>query len=376
MVLFGSFPISDLMAQCVDNGNQWAKSWVSCSTSANPNVLRGNSHWILYEFTDHHYIDTSYIWNANRTGESGEGVKDVIIDYSLNGSTWTELGSYTFDQAPESDTYDGILGPNFQSQYIKKILITVVSTHNGGSCASIAEIQFNVDNSKCHGIVDECGVCDGPGVLTWYIDADGDGKGNTSSVIVACTQPVGYVNNADDICDDGELSWDDVSLLFINSCTGCHINATSGGLNLGSYASFSAGGDKCGLNIKSGNNLVSVITIDGFIGCGIPIETPAMNTRAGANAMSQSELDMIQLWIDGGAPENCIDFCLENQDISTDFTSGMVAHKKASNQISCNSELHSGTIITFDAGVEILLNSGFVIDQGSEFTAKIGGCEE
>tara|TARA_B100000497_G_scaffold125210_1_gene161259 strand:+ start:781 stop:1938 length:1158 start_codon:yes stop_codon:yes gene_type:complete len=364
-----------LTAQCVDNGNQWAKSWVSCQTSTNPNPIRGNTHWILYEFIDNHYIDTSYIWNANRVGESSTGLKDVIIDYSLDGNTWTELGSYTFAQAPETENYQGFMGPNFQSEYIKKILITVQSTHGGGSCASLGEIQFNVNNALCHGVIDDCGLCNGPGKATWYIDADGDGKGSSSSMVLSCEKPQGYVDNTDDDCDSGELGWDDVSGLFTTSCNGCHIEASAGGLSLINYDYFSMGGIICGPNLKTGNNLVSVITISEYNGCGTAIGAPQMNARS-SSPMTQSDLDKLQRWIDGGAPELCDDFCLENEMIDTDFTVGMVGYFQASNQIMSDSDLDSATIVTYDAGQEILLNEGFSVLYGGQFIAQIGGCEE
>jgi len=190
-----------LHSQCEENSSNWEESWTSCSTSANPNSLRGNSHWILYEFDAPHYITTSHIWNANRTGESGRGLKDVIIDYSIDGSSWIHLGDFTFSQGTESINYQGIEGPDFGSLYIKKILITVLNTHDGGACASLAEILFTIDTTKCHGIVDDCGECNGPGAATWYIDADGDGYGDLNIPIVSCTQPAGFVSNGLD-CND------------------------------------------------------------------------------------------------------------------------------------------------------------------------------
>ena len=45
---------------------------------------------------------------------------------------------------------------------------------------------------------DECGVCDGPGPLTWYADVDGDGLGDPDVSIESCDQPFGYVDNPDD----------------------------------------------------------------------------------------------------------------------------------------------------------------------------------
>jgi hypothetical protein len=66
------------------------------------------------------------------------------------------------------------------------------------------------DPDACRGEVDECGVCDGPGIApgecdcegtlpsSYYGDSDGDGLGDPSVVEEACTQPVGYVSNSND----------------------------------------------------------------------------------------------------------------------------------------------------------------------------------
>ena len=362
-------------SQCANSGNQWAKSWTSCQTSANPNPLRAASHWILYEFADYHYIDSSHIWNSNRNGESGNGIKDIVVDYSLDGQTWTELGNFTIPQASESANYLGAVGPNFGNIYINKILITVLTTHDGGGCATIGEMLFAVDATQCHGIVDECGECNGPGAPLWYVDADGDGKGSDSQTMSACEQPFGYVNNDDDICDSGQLGWDEIYPLFENSCNGCHIANTSGGLSLGSYATFIQGGLNCGTSLTTGTTLVSVITIDSYDGCTAPISFPAMNSRT-ASPLNAVELDMLQRWINGGAPESCTDYCPENEDVVITFSSGTIAYRLTSNEISSSSIIESATLITYDAGQQMALDPGFTILQGGQFIAKIEGCDQ
>lgn len=370
-IIILSLIFSDLsIAQCTDHGNNWEESWTSCSPNKNPNPIREEGHWILFEFDEPHYITTSHIWNANRTGESELGLKEVIVDFSGGDITWKSLGSFTFPMANESADYQGFEGPDFQGRLVEKILITVVNTYSDNACASLGEILFRVDNTQCHGEIDACGNCNGPGPATWYLDADGDGLGSDNSILVSCDQPFGYVDNNGDICDSGELGWDEISPLFQESCNGCHIEASAGGLNLGTYASFSEGGNICGFDLKSGTNLVGVITEPNFGGC---ISIPEMNARTG-NPISQSDLDKIQKWIDGGAPETCIDFCIEDEVVTQHFDKGTVDYILVSEEISSTALIDSMTRIFFDAGMSIDLEDGFEVLRGGEFIAKMDGC--
>ena len=54
------------------------------------------------------------------------------------------------------------------------------------------------DDNDCDGVIDEDSAVD---ASTWYFDADGDGYGNGRAPSVACSQPAGYVANADDCSD-------------------------------------------------------------------------------------------------------------------------------------------------------------------------------
>lgn len=311
--LIGSLTVQ---GQCTDNGNYWNESWVSCQTSMNPNTIRGNSHWILYEFNENQGIAGSYVWNANRTGESGWGAKDVVIDYSTDGTTWVQLGTYVFPQANESTTYTGFQGPDFGSISVKKILVTILSTYDGTGCTSIAEMRFETDPDVCTGVVDVCGVCDGSGEMTWYIDIDGDGLGDATDAVMDCNQPIGYVANANDECDNGALGWGDIGPMLASSgCTNCHGGgAGASGLNLESYGSFSMGGNTCGTNILTGTAFVDIITVPDYAVCGPTIFAPAMNDRTDI-PLSDGEISRIQSWIDGGAPETCTDYVFQDMNV-------------------------------------------------------------
>jgi hypothetical protein len=59
----------------------------------------------------------------------------------------------------------------------------------------------------CNGIDDDCDGTtdedDAADASTWYTDSDGDGYGDATSSLSACSQPSGTVSNTDD-CDDGD----------------------------------------------------------------------------------------------------------------------------------------------------------------------------
>ena len=38
--------------------------------------------------------------------------------------------------------------------------------------------------------IDECGVCGGVGLRTWFIDNDGDGLGDPDTIVRSCTAPL------------------------------------------------------------------------------------------------------------------------------------------------------------------------------------------
>ncbi len=307
--LFAFFvPLTILSGQCEDTSNYWEESWVSCEVSPNPNSARAASHWLLFEFAEPQAIGTSHIWNANRLGESGRGAKEVLVDVSVDGINWISLGTdaFTWSQGTEAIDYPGFAGPNFSDQgFIQKILFTILSNHDNSNCVSIGEVKLNMDPSACYGVEDECGVCDGPGLINWYEDVDGDGLGNADQSIASCTQPIGYVGNPDDPCDNGLYGWTEMKRLFKeNGCLGCHGQQGSGGLDLTSYAGISNGGNICGSSLLTGDKLVNIIAIDSYNTCSSTIPFPSMNERVGA-AFDASELAMIQEWVNVGAPYDC-----------------------------------------------------------------------
>jgi hypothetical protein len=123
-------------------------SWVSCSTTANPNPARaGMGHWIRYDFGNQYKLQATRVWNYNVAGQTDKGFKTVYVDYSLDGTNWTSLGSlYTWNQAPGTPDYGGFLGPNFNDLKARYVLISAADNW-GGPCSGFSKITF--DGIQC-----------------------------------------------------------------------------------------------------------------------------------------------------------------------------------------------------------------------------------
>ncbi|MBP7053239.1 MAG: PD40 domain-containing protein [Phycisphaerae bacterium] len=67
----------------------------------------GQSPWIRYEFDSVRVLHEMWVWNYNLQFESalGFGFKDVAIEHSLDGTTWTSLGDVQFAQATSTNGY-------------------------------------------------------------------------------------------------------------------------------------------------------------------------------------------------------------------------------------------------------------------------------
>lgn len=140
------FCYQNMNAQCLMNrhSTNWYDGWISCQTSANPNTSNGNSHWIMYDLGFVYPLFGSVLWNANEPDHIDYGIMDYTIDYSTNGSTWTNLGSFTLSQASGFSVYEGEEGPNFGGVSARYVLITPTSNY-GGSCYGLSEVKFILD---------------------------------------------------------------------------------------------------------------------------------------------------------------------------------------------------------------------------------------
>ncbi len=104
-----------------------AKMWLS-----GPGT--GESTWIQYEFDKAYALHQMLVWNHNTVTEPivGFGIKEAMIEYSVDGTTWTRLGnSHTFAQATGKAGYAANTTIDFGGVAAKAVRITAVSNWGG-----------------------------------------------------------------------------------------------------------------------------------------------------------------------------------------------------------------------------------------------------
>lgn len=123
------------------HSNNEIDSWLSCIIAPNPSGLLADGHWILYDLNEDYQVHQTHIWNYNEANETNKGFKNVNIDYSIDGITWTALGqTYEWPQATGTNNYEGFAGPDFGGVPARYILFS--ATSNWGTnetCSGFSE---------------------------------------------------------------------------------------------------------------------------------------------------------------------------------------------------------------------------------------------
>ena len=146
LIIFITGFYCDVEAQCFKDrhSTNWHDAWTSCEMALSPNTTRPMSHWIMYDLESEHRLDRTHIWNYNDINHLEFGLQEVVIDYSLDGTNWTEAGIYSLTQADGTPTYDGAEGPNLGGITARYILITALSNF-GGDCFGMSEIRIEAE---------------------------------------------------------------------------------------------------------------------------------------------------------------------------------------------------------------------------------------
>ncbi len=145
ILIISLFFVAKANGQCYPDrhNTNWYDGWMSCNTATNPNNLRPDSHWIKYDLGSPYFLSTLHYWNNNDPENLDRGLQEVVIDYSMDGFTWTELGAYTFAQGSGRSVYEGEIGPDFGGIEAQYVLITALSNY-GASCYGLSEIRIDV----------------------------------------------------------------------------------------------------------------------------------------------------------------------------------------------------------------------------------------
>jgi hypothetical protein len=93
----------------------------------------GFPQWIQYTFDKVYKLDKMWVWNSNQALENlfGFGAKDVLVQYSVDGATWTDLGNFVFNQAPGSPDYIANTDITFGGVPAKYVKLTISSSWGG-----------------------------------------------------------------------------------------------------------------------------------------------------------------------------------------------------------------------------------------------------
>ena len=116
------------------HGVDTAQMWMSAA---------GLPAWIQYTFDKEYKLDKLWVWNANsRLEYMGFGAKDVTIEYSTDGETWTAVENVPqFTQGTGADTYTHNTTVDLGGVTAKHVRLTVTATWGMG-IASLSEVRF------------------------------------------------------------------------------------------------------------------------------------------------------------------------------------------------------------------------------------------
>jgi len=146
LITIFSFTAGQLFGQCNPerHNTSWFNGWASCETSPNPNVVRGESHWILYNLKDVYQLGKTHVWNTNDPKHLDWGFKEITIDVSNDGISWIEVGTFNISEATGENTYEGETGPDLTDYEGQYVLLTAMSNH-GGECFGLSEIRIEAE---------------------------------------------------------------------------------------------------------------------------------------------------------------------------------------------------------------------------------------
>jgi hypothetical protein len=106
-----------------------------------------NDTWIQYKFENVQKVHQMLVWNSNTSVESfvGFGIKEAIIEYSIDGTDWNTLGTkHEFAQAPGVSDYAHNTVVDFGGASAQYVRITTQSNWSGLlPQTGLSEVRFS-----------------------------------------------------------------------------------------------------------------------------------------------------------------------------------------------------------------------------------------
>ena len=102
-------------------------------------------NWIQYQFDKAYKLSDLWVWNTNQVIESfvSFGAKNVKVEYSVDGTTWTQLQNVPeFARAPGVPTYTHNTTVSFGGALAKYVKLTITGTWGGLPQSGLAEVRF------------------------------------------------------------------------------------------------------------------------------------------------------------------------------------------------------------------------------------------
>jgi hypothetical protein len=120
-----------------EHSTELTQMWMSTGTQPN---------WIQYEFDRVYKLDKLLVWNSNQLIETflGFGARDVTVEYSVDGATWTALeGVPEFARATATPTYTANTTVDFGGAMAQFVKLTITKNWGGVAPQSgLSEVRF------------------------------------------------------------------------------------------------------------------------------------------------------------------------------------------------------------------------------------------
>ena len=125
---------------------------------------------------------------VNKAGSFAEYTPVVTVEINLDDMTFAEAFALEHRAKGEGRTF-WWRGEQYTTDLA--VLDEFVLDHIKLEADQVGWVTNNDDpDDACRSNkLDDCGVCDGPGKITWFRDADGDGLGTFMEWITSCTYP-------------------------------------------------------------------------------------------------------------------------------------------------------------------------------------------